>query len=219
MFLNRRITLHHPNQSASAMAAVILAALVLAPPGRGAELSGQALAEALRHGGYVVLMRHAHSPDTPPAKPSPGDPDHERELDATGQSTASAMGAAIRALHIRVGEVWSSPTYRALQTIRLAGLPKPRTEQALGDHGQSMQAATGEQSAWLRGKLAQAPRKGADTFIVTQAPNIVGALGTAASGLTDGEALVFRPRSAAGSQLVGRIRIEDWPSLAARSGR
>jgi hypothetical protein len=47
------------------------------------------------------------------------------------------MGKAIKTLGIPVGEVWSSPTYRALETVRLASLPNPTTAVELGDNGQS----------------------------------------------------------------------------------
>jgi hypothetical protein len=35
--------------------------------------------------------------------------------------------------------------------------------------------------------------------------------------MNDGEALVFRPSAGAAPQLVGRIAIEQWPILAART--
>jgi hypothetical protein len=177
-----------------------------------------ALIRALQRGGYVVLMRHASSPDAPPA-PADAEPDNtgdERQLDAAGRAAATAMGAALKALRIPAGEVLSSPTYRALQTARLAGLPVPQTFPELGDAGRSMQALPQSQAAWLRTKTAERPRPGTDTFIVTQYPNIQGAYGPAAAGLADGEAMVFRPDGKGGATLVGRIRMQDWPRLASR---
>ncbi|HEX4183749.1 MAG TPA: histidine phosphatase family protein [Caulobacteraceae bacterium] len=189
-----------------------LAAFALA---HAAPLSGPALVAALRQGGYVILMRHASSPFTPP-EAGAADPQNvhlERQLDERGRSTARAMGAALKRLRIPVGEVLSSPTYRALETIRLAGLPAAQTFDELGDRGQSMQAAAGSQADWLRARVAQPPRGGTDTIIVTHYPNIAGAFGRQASGLTDGEAMIFHPERQ-GAELVGRIKIEDWPTLA-----
>lgn len=40
------------------------------------------------------------------------------------------------------------------------------------------------------------------------------AYGELASGLTDGETLIFRPDRHDGADLVGRVKIEDWPLLA-----
>lgn len=199
-------------------AAVVAGALIgLAALGgvQAQGLSGPALVKALQQGGYVVAMRHASSPQTPPARgeADPGNPALERQLDEAGRASARAMGAALRRLRIPIGEVWSSPTYRARLTVQLMGLPAPKTEARLGDGGQSMQAASADQSAWLKAKAAQAPGAGTDTLIVTHYPNLTAAFGQAAAGMTDGEALVFHPVGGA-LEPIGRIRIEDWPALA-----
>lgn len=204
-----------------AMAAALGALLALsgAPARSAAPVDGPALVRALRHGGYVVLMRHASSPAAPPA-PAQAEPDNvrdERQLDAPGRAAATAMGLALKALRIPVGEVLCSPTYRARQTAKLAGLPAPKTFAELGDGGASMQALPEAQADWLRARTAQRPRRGTDTFIVTQFPNIAGAYGQEAVGLADGEALVFRPDKDGAASFVGRIRMQDWPQLAGLS--
>src|SRR5579872_5288153 len=103
-------------------------------------LSGAALVGALRHGGYVILMRHASSPRTPPdpAQAEPDNVQHERQLDDRGRASARALGDALRRLKLPLGEVLSSPTYRALETARLAQLAA-KAEPELGDAGHSMQ--------------------------------------------------------------------------------
>lgn len=198
--------------------AAVLAGLAVGGAARSESLSGVALVKALRSGGYVLLMRHASSPLTPPdaAHADTGNPKHERQLDQTGRDTAHAMGRAIRALHVRVGKVWSSPTYRALETVRLVGLPTPTAANQLGDGGQSMQAASVNQSDWLRTKVAAPPRAGTDTIIVTHYPNIADAFGQAAAGLSDGGALIFHPDGKGGAELVARIKIGAWPTLSAQ---
>jgi hypothetical protein len=142
-------------------------------------LTGTALTTALRQGGYVLLMRHASSPPAPPAA---GSAEHdntklERQLVETGRSSAQAMGRAIKTLGIPVGEVWSSPSYCALETVRRAGLPIPTTAVELGDGGQSMQAISKGQTVWLQAKVAERPPAGTNTIIVTQFPNISEAFG------------------------------------------
>jgi phosphohistidine phosphatase SixA len=198
------------------IAAALAPILALAAAAHAAELTGSDLIRALQRGGYVLVMRHASSPAQPPSgeEADPGNPNHERQLDAAGKDAATAMGSAIRKLHVRVGKVWSSPTYRALETARLAGFPKPTAAPELGDHGASMSATTGDQSIWLRAKAAEPPRRGTDTVLVTHFPNISAAFGDEAKGISDGEALVFRPSPGGRADLVGRIKIEDWPSLA-----
>jgi phosphohistidine phosphatase SixA len=202
----------------AALAAAVLATMACAQPAAGEQLQGAALVRALQQGGYVLVMRHAHAPTEPPA-PGAADlanPNHERQLNEVGRTAAQAMGRAINGLHIPVGEVWSSPTYRARETVRLAGLPEPRIAPELGDQGHSMQAASNDQGAWLRTKAAQLPQPGTNTVIVSHSPNISAAFGEAAAGLGDGGTLVFHPQRALPPQLVGRIPVEDWQRLAGR---
>lgn len=187
------------------------------PPAQSHTLSGPALVHALRLGGYVIVMRHAASPPTPPppAKADPANVKDERQLDKAGKAAAKAMGRAIHRMRLPIGEVWSSPTYRALETLRLARLYGVRAVPELGDNGQSMQAAGAAQGAWLKARAAETPRPRTDTVVVTQQPNIAAAFGPAAAGLTDGEALVFHPDGQGGAELVARVPMADWPLLAA----
>jgi phosphohistidine phosphatase SixA len=171
-----------------------------------------------RTGDYVIVMRHASSPRASP-DPAQADAENtrdERQLDEAGRDSARAMGDALRRLRIPLGQVLSSPTYRALQTVRVAQLGQPKVYSELGDAGQSMQVdPTGTRAAWLRAKVAERPSPGTNTVIVTHFPNVSEAFGKDADGLADGEALVFRPDERGKASLVGRIKITDWPPLAA----
>jgi phosphohistidine phosphatase SixA len=181
-------------------------------------VSGQKLAAALRTGGYVILMRHASSPRNPPdaGTANAENSNLERQLDEAGRSSAVALGEAFRKLHIPIGQVLSSPTYRALETIEFARLGKPTTYPQLGDGGQSMIAdKSGARGAWLRAKAAESPAVGKNTLIVTHFPNIVEAYPTEAVGLADGEALIFHPDGRGAAMFVARVKIDDWAHLAA----
>jgi hypothetical protein len=196
----------------------ILVGILVVGTAQADSLSDAALVTALRQGGYVLLMRHASSP---PAPPDAGSAEHdntklERQLNETGRSSAQAMGGAIKTLSIPIGEVWSSPTYRALETVHLAILPNPTTAVELGDGGQSMQAISKDQTVWLQAKVAERPRAGTNTIIVTQFPNIAEAFGQNAAGLAEGEALIIRPDGAGADEIVGRVKIEEWPALASQ---
>ena len=195
---------------------VAVAALALALPVGAQPLSGAALVGALQHGGYVLVMRHAHAPEQPPAaeQADPANRTGERQLDTTGRSAALAMGAALRTLRLPIGLVWSSPTYRARETAQLTGLPAPKIASELGDSGHSMQAATSGQAIWLTNLANRRPRHGTDTVIVTQYPNIKAAFGDEAANMGDGEALVLQPAKGT-PRLVGRITMDQWPQLAA----
>jgi phosphohistidine phosphatase SixA len=182
-------------------------------------ISSSELVDALRQGGYVLVMRHANSPSAPPDKSTAdaGNTALERQLDDKGRSTASAMGKAIKLLRVPVGEVYSSPTWRAREAARLADLDDVQTIPELDEapHGMSGKA-NAQQAAWLRAKASQRPRAGTNSIIVTHMPNIVGAFGQDVSNIAAGEALVFQPDGKGGTELIARIKIEEWPILAVR---
>jgi phosphohistidine phosphatase SixA len=182
---------------------------------RGEPLSGHGLVGALREGGYVLLMRHASSPEARPdqAAADPENTNLERQLDQKGRESARAMGEAITQLGIPIGDVLSSPTYRARETVRLVSLGRAQTFAEIGDGGQSMQRITEAPAEWLRKKVGEPPRPGTDTVIVTHMPNIVAAFGQVANAAADGETFVFRPDRKGGAELIARIKIEEWPEL------
>ena len=76
-----------------------------------------------------------------------------------------------------------------------------------------MQASTPAQAQWLRQIVTVRPR-GSDTFVVTHWPNISAAFPQLASGLADGEALIFAPDGKGGVVLRARLKIDEWPGLA-----
>ena len=177
-------------------------------------LSGAALISALQKGGYVIVMRHASAPRDLPTKQT-ANPDNvklERQLDENGRAGATSMGDALRRLKIPIGAVLTSPTYRALETARLARLENPKTAEELGDGGQSMQGSTDAQAAWLQKKVTDLPA-GNNTVLVTHSPNIARAFPSVASDVSEGEALVFGADGKGGAALVGRIKIEEWSRL------
>jgi phosphohistidine phosphatase SixA len=188
--------------------------LVTTGAARAQTLSGEALVKALRQGGYVIVMRHTSSPQKPPDKQM-ANPDNvtlERQLDEEGRTTAMAMGKTLRDLKIPIGRVLTSPTYRALETVRYAQLGNPQTYPELGDNGRSMQGGTEAQAAWLQKQVTQFPA-GYNTIIVTHFPNMTGAFPKLAAGVADGEALIFGSDGKGGATLVARIKIEEWPQM------
>jgi phosphohistidine phosphatase SixA len=192
----------------------IVAMLFMTRPASAQALSGPPLVDALRQGGYVLVMRHTRSPRDAPSKAS-ANPDNvklERQLDETGRATATAIGNALRRLKIPVSRVLTSPTYRALETVRLAQLPNPRIQAELGDGGESMGGVTAAQSSWLQQQVLERP-PGANVILVTHLPNMAAAFPQEAAGLADGETLVFHADGTGGRTLVARIEIEQWPTM------
>jgi hypothetical protein len=195
-----------------------LSALIASGTAYAGEPTNATLVNSLQKGGYVLLMRHASSPAAAPDKRI-ADKDNtkrERQLDEIGRLSARDMGDTIKKLHIPVGEILSSPTYRALETVKLARLSTPQTFRELGDGGASMSPqAVAAWTSWLKAKVAARPRPGTNTIIVTQMPNIASAFPIEAKGMSNGEALVFLPDAKGAVTLVAHIKIEEWPALAA----
>jgi phosphohistidine phosphatase SixA len=170
---------------------------------------------ALRAGGHVLVMRHAHSPSErqDAASAHRGNIGLERQLDAEGRAAAMAMGNAIRNLGIPIGEILTSPTFRALETVRALDLGNARSVDALGDGGLNMRPAVeGKRPAWLRARASDSPPASSNVVLITHLPNLRGAFGADAADMVDGETLVLRP-DGHGVVVVGRVRIEDWSSL------
>jgi phosphohistidine phosphatase SixA len=192
----------------------VLTLLFVVQPASSQTLTGAVLVKALRQGGYVLVLRRTSSPREAPTKASanPANVKLERQLDVIGRSTATAMGNSLRRLEIPIGRVFTSPTYRALETARFARFPDPRLQVELGDGSQGKGGVTKAQSAWLNKQVLELPR-GTNTIIVTHLPNMSAAFPRETSGLSDGETLVFHADGAGGRTLVARIKIEQWPMM------
>jgi len=201
-------------KSAKRVGGVLVCVVVLNGIGTGAgqTLSGSPLIKSLQAGGQVIVMRHASSPRDVPPNPNPDNVPPERQLDEKGRTTTSAMGDALRRLKIPVGEVMTSPTYRARETARLARLLNPKPVPELGEGTGTMQAVSPAQTEWLLKKVKEFPR-GTNTVLITHVPNITAAFPDATPAAVEGEALVFGPDGKGGARLVGRIKIEEWPSF------
>jgi len=171
--------------------------------------------KALQRGGHVIVMRHASSPREAPSedKAVAGNSKRERQLDELGRRTSAAMGIALRARQIPIGEVLSSPAYRAQETAKYAQLPLPRLEDNLSDGGQGMKGYTDNQLAWIREFVRRAPRA-ENTVLITHQQHIAAAFPRAAPPPAEGEALVFRPGGADGATLLGRLKIDEWGPAA-----
>jgi phosphohistidine phosphatase SixA len=194
-------------------AGVVGAALLLSGVTHGQTAAAEALVPLLRKGGYVLVMRHASSPREAPDKQT-ANADNvklERQLDEAGRTGSSAMGKALRDLKIPIGEVLSSPTYRALETVRFAQVPNPQARTELGDGGQSMQSVSDAQGVWLRERAKRLPN-GTNIILVTHMPNIARAFPDWGA-VADGEVVVVGADGKGGTRAIGRITIDEWSRL------
>src|SRR5262245_12857498 len=183
-------------QCADCVAVAMLGLVVAAPHARAQAqaVSPEQLVALMRQGGLVLIVRHASSPQELPTEAS-ANADNvklERQLDEAGRSGSIAMGRALRALKVPIGQVLTSPAYRAMETVRLGqfGAPVPVAE--LGEGPEGMLGVTETQAAVLRTRVAQKPKAG-NTIVVTHNPNLTRAFPEWGPTVAQGETVVVRP--------------------------
>src|SRR6476619_4628826 len=176
----------------------------------------QRLAEALRAGGHVILVRHgatfSNQADTDPLELA--DVTKQRNLNDQGKELAKAFGKAIRAAGVPVGKVYTSQFNRAYETAVLAGFKNIETTADLSEGGLVVSPDENNRRAKaLRDMLANAPDKGKNDILITHKPNIIDALGKDWFDVKEGEASIFKPEGGK-YRLIARLQMEDWPKLA-----
>ena len=177
----------------------------------------KALAQVLREGGHVILVRHgatfSNQADTDPFNLA--DVSKQRKLNDKGKELAKAFGAAIRAAGVPIGEVYTSQFNRAYETAVLAGFRDIATTADLSEGGLVVSPDENNRRAKaLRDMLAKAPDKGKNVILITHKPNIVDALGKDWFDVREGEASIFKPEGGK-YLLVARVQMDDWPKIAA----
>jgi phosphohistidine phosphatase SixA len=187
-------------------AAVVLWLSVSAATAVAQALSGPNLVDALKGGGYVLVMRNAHSPEAVPeeGRRAPGNLQGEREIDPVGQGQVSVIAYSLRELDIPVDRTLHGPAFRSRQSANYLGRGKMMRLDALGE--------TGDAAALAR-LAATAPAEGYNTVIVTHEALLAKAFARDAPGIGYAETLVFRPRDSR-AELVARLTFEDWAKLA-----
>ena len=175
------------------------------------------LANALRAGGFVILVRHgATFPDQ--ADTDPFHPDNiaaQRNLNDKGKALAKAFGEGLRQIGAPVGNVYTSLFNRAYETAVLAGFTNIEKTADITEGGLVVSPNENNRRAEaLRKMLGATPKPGTNTVIITHKPNIVDALGKDWFDVKEGEASIFRPENGS-YNLVARVQMDEWPRLAA----
>ena len=174
----------------------LLPAAFLARPTWARELSAD-----LRHGGYVIYLRHAQT-DTK-AEPSVGDIKDclwQRNLTAAGKTQATTTGQILQGLGVRYGQVSSSPFCRCRDTAQLVtNRPAQILPELLYHVTQSpnAQAASVER---LRVLLSNHEPGGRCTLLVGHAPPFKSLTGIE---LAEGQAAIVLPRQTKDFDVVG----------------
>lgn len=189
----------------------LLAAFILPIQVFSAQLQGQALVNALRHGGYVIVLRHAdtNKAHADQARVDLANCDTQRILTPKGRLAARAIGSAIDMLGIPIGEVYSSPLCRTMWTGDLAfghaeansGLREPKIKNS---------ASAAKAAGVLRPLIGSVPKAGTNSVIVTHGFNVKSITGFLPA---EGEAVFFKPEGNGTFKVVGRLLSAQWGTL------
>jgi Histidine phosphatase superfamily (branch 1) len=188
--------------------ASVVAALAL-PSAQAAE---SPLADQLRRGGVILVMRHAATDQSKPDQ-NPvdlNDCSTQRNLSAEGRRDAKLIGQGARRLKLRIGAVLSSRFCRTRETARLAfgraTISPPLLNTITSEHD----AAWRRQIRAARVLFGTKPAPGRVTVLVTHGVVVGDVTG---HSLEEGETLVFRPLGNSKFRLVGRILPRAWSAL------
>ncbi len=177
----------------------------------------KALAETLKQGGYVIVLRHAATnrdqADT--------DPLHlenvaaQRLLNEAGKELATQVGEAFKTLGIPLGKVYSSMFNRAEETAKLISSSEVIPTPDFSEGGLVVTPIENDRRAEaLRTMVATPPEDGTNTLIITHKPNIIDAFGKDWFDVKEGEASIFQIDSSGKAILVARVQAGDWVNTA-----
>jgi len=184
---------------------------------------------ALKKGGAVVLMRHGSAgAGAPPGQMTPGaargssaaapaagiaQPPADPALNDKGRASAQAVHDALQSLQVKFATANASPTRRAQQTAEIVSGVKPAVLEALamvrGNAGATPMLE------WLKSQVMHPPKAG-NVLAVSHGPNLQAILPADAAPPEEAEALVLVSDGQGGLRILGRVKAEEWTTLAAR---
>jgi phosphohistidine phosphatase SixA len=194
------------------LSSLTLIAGVVTQANDSTELRRERLMDALKSGGYTVMLRHARTDRSfnEQRDPVPTQRKDQRNLNDEGIKDAALMGVVFRKYGIQFAEIISSPMYRTVETAEYSVGKPTSTTIALRSF-----PATPEQAALVM----RAPKKGTNRLIVTHHFVIETHVpGIKPGDVAESEAAVVRHTPDGKVQLVGRITLGDWQYLANPEG-
>ncbi|MDP1848569.1 MAG: histidine phosphatase family protein [Solirubrobacteraceae bacterium] len=166
------------------------------------------IVRSLQSGGLTLLMRHAPADTAINQQERLGSCASQRNLTVAGREQARAIGLAVRALRIPIGQVRASPLCRTRDTARLA-FGRATVDRRLVNTGiLGTLDDDRRRGDALRALVRRPPPAGENTVLVTHTPNISAATGE--EDVKEGEILVL----GRGGRIVGRVEADQWSALS-----
>ena len=176
------------------------------------KLTPALLVTELRRGGYVLYFRHTSTDFSQDDARSRGFDDcaNQRNLTDAGREQARAIGSAVRKLDLPIDKVIASPLCRTMETARLAF---GQAEPVPAVRGAPVPPADPNRYTALKQLLATPYPRGANLVIASHGNPFFGVAGP--PYLAEGEAAVIRGLGNDRFDVVARVRVSDWQTLAA----
>ena len=182
-------------------------------PDPAAAIAPAGLAEALRRGGFTLYFRHTATDFSQPDRDDDAlaDCSRQRNLSEQGRREARAVGEAMRAMKLPLGEVVASPYCRTMETARLiAG----RATASRDVRGHATPRGKPDYSA-LERLLATPPAEATLRIVAGHGNPFIDIAGP--PRLDEGEAAVIRGDGRRWT-IVARIKVAAWAGLAQDAG-
>jgi phosphohistidine phosphatase SixA len=178
-------------------------------PDPATALSGPALVEVMQKGGVTLYFRHgATEPQQIDRKDVAFDDcDNQRNLSELGRAESRAIGAALSALGLPLGEVLASPYCRTMETARLITGRATASRAVLG-----MMSSTGKPDySQLDEILATPPAPGTIRVIASHGNSLHALAGD--PELAEGEVAVVRG-DGKNWKILARLGAGQWAALS-----
>jgi phosphohistidine phosphatase SixA len=177
------------------------------------QLAGAELVAALKSGGLVILMRHMSTDSVAPEDGTHTDTDcsTQRNLDERGRQEATSVGEAVKSLGLPIGNVFTSPYCRCVDTGMLV-FGKATKVDELAVFDVLTGAAKEERAKMIRGMLNTPPEPNTNDVLITHTGSLLYTFGLQTR--PEGIAHMFRPAEYGAPVYVGRVTPEQWRELA-----
>ena len=178
-------------------------------------LSDGDIVRALRQGGLVLYFRHAATDFSQNDQNSRGYEDcaNQRNLIDRGRDDARRIGAAVKALGIKVDRVLASPVCRTMETARLIF---DRAEPTMDVRGGPGPVSAPERYAPLRRLFDTGAPPGAILALVSHGNPFYAVAGPPYPA--EGEGVLIRSLSK-DFEVVARIKVDEWVKLVEAATR
>jgi phosphohistidine phosphatase SixA len=177
-------------------------------PANSTETSKEAIIEMLRHGGYVLYVRHGvtNHEQSDSDLSDLNNCQTQRNLSAQGKTESAELGKAIQQAGIKLSTVLSSPYCRCVDTAQTA-FGQVDIAPSLRATFNENEQTTKQLLVYLGKQLTEVPPEGTNSVLVSHSANLREVTGIWPK--PEGVVHIFKPNGQS-YQHIGKILPEQW---------